>query len=439
MELKVIPLSSIVPDEKNPRKDFGDVKAMAETFRLNSLNPGEPVNPIVTVRDGSAYRIVDGERRYRAMRSIGQQTCHSVVCEDMDEANVMVSMLTTDDKQRLTDAERSQGVQQILLLGVDPKKVEKAARLKRGQGGRLSRAMLKVGEPERAATMTIDHLLAIDEFKDDPEAVEELAACDEESWRSRASHIRGMREAQAAYDALRAACSEIGVELVGKAPKGAVVCTSLYGLEGHVKDMADHVKGQMDRHEGELIEASNPKETGRRWLSATIYRKARKKTLSDEEAAAIASENAVKKASSRDKRRRAAFVAGKLREGGIGAIPATVKPVEAWLEGEYLSFDFRKLADAEDMRFGASPYAVAVAWKSIDGTANDVLLDIVLGGKRRSYLNDEGLGGAAAEYAALLDALEADGYELSDEEKVYRGEARKLAEAAKEAEAEGGE
>lgn len=428
--LEVIPLSAIEPDKKNPRKDFGDIKAMAETF---SGNGGEPYNAIVVVKDGSIYRIVDGERRYRAMKHLKVEQCHAIVCEDMDDANSMLAMLATDDKLTLTQGERSQGVQQMLLLGVDPKQVEKVAKLKKGQGGKLSRAMLKVGEMDRAATMTIDHLLAIDEFKDDPEAVEELASCDPDNWKAKASNIRRMRAAQAAYDALAKACSEIGVELVEKAPKGAVVCTGMYSLESHVDDMADYLKEKLAVYEGELVEASNPKETGSSYLSATIYKKARKKTLSDVEAAAIATENAVKKANSRDKRRRAEFVAQKLQEGGAGAIPVTSKPFEEWLEKDIFTYKFRKLSGAEEMKFQVTPYVVAVAWEYIDNITNDALLDIVLGGKKRSYHSVETLGSEAIKYANLLDALQTDGYEPSDEEKVYREDARKVYEDSRKA------
>lgn len=215
MNLIEIPLSAIEPDKKNPRKDFGDINALAETFRFNALNPGEPVNPIVTVKDGEIYRIIDGERRYRAMKSIGQQTCHSVVCDDMDEANAMISMLTTDDKQRLTDVERSQGVQQMLLLGVNPEKVEKVGRLGKGGGRRLNKAMILAGE--KSEQMTLDHLLAIEEFAGDAEAVERMAKA-KDSYQRVASEIRAEREKKAKIDAMREACAAAGITLEEDAP-----------------------------------------------------------------------------------------------------------------------------------------------------------------------------------------------------------------------------
>lgn len=42
MELREIGLSSMWPDPNNPRKDFGDLDAMADTFELDgSPRPGE--------------------------------------------------------------------------------------------------------------------------------------------------------------------------------------------------------------------------------------------------------------------------------------------------------------------------------------------------------------------------------------------------------------
>ena len=80
MELREIGIDDVYPDEKNPRKDFGDIAALAESCMLNALNPGEPVNPIVVVEDGGIYRIVDGERRYKAMCKNKLARCHAVVC-----------------------------------------------------------------------------------------------------------------------------------------------------------------------------------------------------------------------------------------------------------------------------------------------------------------------------------------------------------------------
>lgn len=193
MELREIQIGDVFPDEKNPRKDFGDIKALADSCMLNAINPGEPVNPIVVVQDGGIYRIVDGERRYKAMKANKLTRCHAVVCEDMDEANSMVAMLATDDKQQLSDVERSRGVQQMLLLGVDPAKVERVGRMAKGSAAKLARARGAVDDA--GDDMTLDRMLAIAEFAEagDMDAVEELTNCRESEWREKLKAIERER------------------------------------------------------------------------------------------------------------------------------------------------------------------------------------------------------------------------------------------------------
>ncbi|WP_162610853.1 ParB/RepB/Spo0J family partition protein [Gordonibacter sp. An230] len=218
MELREIPVEDVYPDEKNPRKDFGDIAALAESCMLNAISPGEPVNPIVVVADGGIYRIVDGERRYKAMKMNKLKRCHAVVCEDLDEANSLVAMVATDDKQQLSEIERSRGVQQMLLLGVDPERVERVGRMPKGSAARLRRARAAVDDA--GDDMTLDRMLAIAEFEEagDAEAVERLASCREAEWSAVARSIREERETAEKTEALRRACAEAGIALEEDVP-----------------------------------------------------------------------------------------------------------------------------------------------------------------------------------------------------------------------------
>ena len=216
MELREIGIDDVYPDEKNPRKDFGDIAALAESCMLNALNPGEPVNPIVVVEDGGIYRIVDGERRYKAMCKNKLARCHAVVCDDMDEANAMVAMVATDDKRPLTDVERSRGVQQMLLLGVDPERVERAGRMPKGAAAKLRRARAAVDDA--GDDMTLDRMLAIAEFEElgDGAAVEKLTSCREEEWRDVATAERQRMQRDERRAALVRACEDAGVAISEK-------------------------------------------------------------------------------------------------------------------------------------------------------------------------------------------------------------------------------
>lgn len=112
-EKRAVRLGDIRPSGQNPREDFGDIGALARSIEATG---GEPLNPPVVVTDGNVYRIVDGERRYRALSSIygEDREVSALVADTMDEANELVAMLATDDKRQLTEAERARGVQVTL-------------------------------------------------------------------------------------------------------------------------------------------------------------------------------------------------------------------------------------------------------------------------------------------------------------------------------------
>lgn len=217
MNLEVVNIDDVYPNENNPRKKFEGIKELSDSFDLNQERPGEPFIPPILVRDGGIYHIVDGERRYRAMQSRKLTKFTANVCEDFDEANALVAAMATDDKQPLSDIEKSRGVQQMLLLGVDPKSVDKATRSK-GKAIRVNHAMLLVDDA--AEDMSLDRLLAIDEFADDKQAIKILTNCTEKEWPKIADHLRTKKKRQLEYSVLRKELVKRGWKIVGHQPEG---------------------------------------------------------------------------------------------------------------------------------------------------------------------------------------------------------------------------
>lgn len=252
MELEVIPLANMWPDPNNPRKDFGDLDALADTFEMNTVRPMEPVNPPTVVPDGVSahgqmYRIVDGERRWRAMVKRGAvESCAAIVCS-MDEANAMAAMVATDDKAQLTDAELSRGVQQMLAVGVAPEKVDKAARLKKGTARRVAKVTR-----EGTEQMSIGHLLAAEEAGDD-EAVERVLAASEGDYERVADKIRRERETVAKVAALREACEAASVPLAETAEEASGEGRS-YSACADASNVAKVFAGQSDGTVGWICE-----------------------------------------------------------------------------------------------------------------------------------------------------------------------------------------
>lgn len=245
-EKKSVRLGDIRPSGQNPREDFGDIGALARSIEATG---GEPLNPPVVVADGNVYRIVDGERRYRALSSIygEDREVSALVADTMDEANELVAMLATDDKRQLTEAERARGVQQMLVLGIDEQRIERASRATAGQ----IRAARKLrGRIDAGVQVTLEQLEAASAFDDERDIEAVLAAGD--GWAGKADGIRRRIEREEAkaedYDAF----GDAGIPVVMEKPEGFVYTNwANFGdaakkLEG--KDVTGFVAVMADRY-----------------------------------------------------------------------------------------------------------------------------------------------------------------------------------------------
>lgn len=232
-EKRQVRLGDIRPSGQNPREDFGDIGALARSIEATG---GEPLNPPVVVADGNVYRIVDGERRYRALSSIygEDREVSALVADSMDEANELVAMLATDDKRQLTEAERARGVQQMLVLGVDEQRIERASRATAGQ----IRAARKLrGRIDAGAQVTLEQLEAASAFDDEKDIEAVLAAGD--GWAGKADSIRRRVEREEAkaedYDAF----GDAGIPVMKEQPEGFI-----YTDWVHVGLAAQKLEGQ---------------------------------------------------------------------------------------------------------------------------------------------------------------------------------------------------
>lgn len=222
-EKKSVRLGDIRPSGQNPREDFGDIGALARSIEATG---GEPLNPPVVVADGNVFRIVDGERRYRALSSIygEDREVSALVADSMDEANELVAMLATDDKRQLTEAERARGVQQMLVLGVDEQRIERASRATAGQ----IRAARRLRGSIEGRQVTLEQLEAASAFDDERDVEAVLAAGD--GWAGKADQIRRRNEREEAkaedYDAF----GDAAIPVVTERPDGSsYVLWACYG------------------------------------------------------------------------------------------------------------------------------------------------------------------------------------------------------------------
>ena len=205
-------LSEIDPGN-NPRKDFGDIDALAATIEATG---GQPVNPLIVVRDGRRYRLVDGERRYRAMLKLhGKDGMVDTLCfADYDEAQEAVAMIATDDKMQLSEAERAQGFQQMMILGVESRTIAKAMHRKTADIA-AARAVAKVAP----AQATLDQMICAAQFDDEDDRAAVLAAAPE-SYEAKAEAIKRDRKAEHDAKELYDCIIGLGFDPCDKQPEG---------------------------------------------------------------------------------------------------------------------------------------------------------------------------------------------------------------------------
>lgn len=218
----VYPYEDAEGNSLNPR-DFTTpesaeyIAQLGEQFRFNKLNPGQPrVKPIL-YRDGGIYWIIDGECRYRAMRTIGTKRFLAEVYDDLSDAETAraeaaKAMVETDCKLNLTPEEMSRGVQQMLALDLPDEEVAAVARIEPEKVRRARRGAARV--EDAAYDMTLDRLMAIAEFEGDPEAVAKLRDCPQKDWRRVYEGLARERAHRERVEALERVLAAAGVPRV---------------------------------------------------------------------------------------------------------------------------------------------------------------------------------------------------------------------------------
>ncbi|MBQ0161427.1 MAG: ParB N-terminal domain-containing protein [Bacteroidales bacterium] len=188
ISMQRVALADIRADENNPRKVFSGLDDLAASFDFTPERQGEPMNPIIVAKDGNVFRIIDGERRFRAMKQAGKvDSCLCVVADSMEDADSVAMMLATDNKDRLSEEERVLGVQTMLYLNVDEDRVAALSGRKDADHMKLFKAGRRIRNMESftPVQMSFDSLLAIGEVNSDEEAAELLElAKDGTAWGS---------------------------------------------------------------------------------------------------------------------------------------------------------------------------------------------------------------------------------------------------------------
>ncbi len=121
---KMIPLSAIEPDPKQPRSTMGDLDDLVASIRDKGIlepilvRSWPPPDGGIEAEAGSSgggilYRIISGERRYRAAQEAGLYEVPAIEMEVTDEEALEIALIENLQRKDLTPFEEAEGYRML--------------------------------------------------------------------------------------------------------------------------------------------------------------------------------------------------------------------------------------------------------------------------------------------------------------------------------------
>lgn len=177
-QVEQVAIDTIVPNQYQPRTIFSEekIEELARTIHTHGV-----IQPIVIRKmDEERYEIIAGERRYRAMKSLGWTEVPAIIRNLDDKETASIALIENLQREELTPIEEAQAYDQLLQLH-ELTQEALAQRLGKGQSTIANKLrLLKLPQPVQEAIMdkhiTERHARALITLKD--EALQEQV-CEE--------------------------------------------------------------------------------------------------------------------------------------------------------------------------------------------------------------------------------------------------------------------
>jgi ParB family chromosome partitioning protein len=107
---KMVPLADVEPDPGQPRSSMGDLAELAASIREKGILEPILVRPRPSAAtDGPPYRIISGERRYRAAQEAGLYEVPVIVMEVGEREAIEIALVENLQRKDLTPFEEADG------------------------------------------------------------------------------------------------------------------------------------------------------------------------------------------------------------------------------------------------------------------------------------------------------------------------------------------
>ncbi|MDR0979193.1 MAG: ParB/RepB/Spo0J family partition protein [Lachnospiraceae bacterium] len=109
--IEKIKIIDIEPNKEQPRKVF-DEEALQELS--NSIKEYGVIQPIIVIKKDNYYKIVAGERRWRAAKKAGLKEVPAIVREYNDKENSEVALIENIQRQNLNPMEKAIAIKNLM-------------------------------------------------------------------------------------------------------------------------------------------------------------------------------------------------------------------------------------------------------------------------------------------------------------------------------------
>ncbi len=213
--ITTLPVEDVYPHPKHYR----EVKVDAVKKLAASIAVAGQLEPIRVFKDGDIYIIDAGHHRHEAMKLLGKDTIEAIIVDADDAESTSATIMVASNMHfPETELERSRGTQLLLATGQRPIDVAALTGDNQDRMSKAARGMAIVADETACEDLTLDRLVAIADFGDDPEAVKSILTAAEAKWRGVADQIRRDRALVAAVATAEAIIAAAGVELLTTYP-----------------------------------------------------------------------------------------------------------------------------------------------------------------------------------------------------------------------------
>lgn len=170
----LMPLSYLNPNQNNPRKNFNQetLDELTESVRQVGV-----IEPLLAVKEDGWYRIVAGERRYRAAQAAGLEKVPVIVRELTDEQEFEIMMAENLHRDDLDPIEEALAYRKAMWRGYTQQELAKRLGITQGQVAnrcRLLKLPPKIQENISRKIITVAHGLALLKIAHIPDLVDKV-------------------------------------------------------------------------------------------------------------------------------------------------------------------------------------------------------------------------------------------------------------------------